>query len=498
MQKCLLSLSLTTLLVACGGTDQKNTINTTPVVDPPATSLFSAVRNAAQQELQSHVNSPAVSVAIYHQGDIVFAEAFGEKTLGGGETVGKDTLFQLGSVTKMFTALATLKLADQGQIQLTTPLVQTLSPMQYGSWQAQSWQDINLHHLLTHQSGLYDDYSDETINQSLLTAMRDSHTSDTQLMNPPGKFYNYSNPNFSYLGAIVEDQTHTDYRLWMQQEIFTPLNMPNTTMMQESVANYGDYALGVRVSGNQVFAAQTLPDIAIHPAAVPAGSYTWSTPSELLNMADLLFAQDSELLSKPLKDQMTKKHVRVDHNSHYGYGIEVSDGFALNGQWYNEEIWYHGGFTQDYRAAFLMLPQQQIAIAILNSGPDEFEQTLISALQAVTVLPPPQPLPTTTIDTASFEHHIGTYVDHVNELTFNVGLDNDNLSLHIPEFEQSGQAYSQELMALGNGLFMAETDGENFYFSFVADEGGGESVYMRSREAVGIKLGYSPWHDTHN
>ncbi len=495
MYKLAISISLALALAACGGSSNSEPVVTVP---PPATPAptpepFAAVSAAAQQELQANVNSPAVSVAIYHQGEVVYAEAFGNKRLGSSEPAGKDTLFQLGSVTKMFTALATLQMVDQGMVQLHQPLVQALPGMAYSDWQSQSWQAITLHDLLANQSGLYDDYAPDTVDRPLLEAMRDRHGLEMPLMNPPGKFYNYSNPNFSYSGAIVEAQSQTDYRKWMQNQVFAPLGMHNTTMLQDQVASNGDFALGVRMEGNDVYAAQTLSDIPTHIAGTPSGSYTWSTASDLVKMAEFLFNDGQDLLDPALKASLTAKQVKIDSSTHYGYGIEVADGFTLDGQYYQEEIWYHGGSTQAYRAFFVMLPEQEIAVAVLNSGPDEFGLTIARALKAVAELPQPQAIPNPVMDSTSLDNHVGTYIDYANELTFEVSSDGSNLSLRVPEFDAIGQTYSHTLQLMGDGIYRARSQNQDFYFSFVPEQDGGESVYMKSREAVGIKQGYESW-----
>lgn len=493
MKKLLSMVILTMLTTACGGSS-----NNAPTVEPPANpspaeEQFTSLRQTAQQELSLHQHSPAVSIAIYHQGEVVFADAFGSKTLNGNTAATKDTLFQLGSVTKMFTALATMQLIERNMLSLDSTLVDSLSGINYPGWQAASWEAITVEQLLTHQSGLHDDYDDPTLALSLLPAMRDQHGQNSLLMNPPGKFFNYSNPNFSYLGAIIEQVSQQDYSSWMQANVFGALGMASTTDKRDSVTNYGDFALGVVVDEGQVTAATELTDIGEYPAVKPSGSYTWSTATDLLMMGKFLMEGDPEVLDAGLVTQMTSGQVRIDKYSHYGFGIEVADGFTLDGQWYEQPIWYHGGFTGAYRAAFVMLPERRIAIAILNSGPDEFERTMVEAIRAVAELPNPQPIPPRDFSSQDFDNHIGTYVDYANELTFEVDWVNDQLSLNIPELELLGQSYSKTLEYLGDGTFTAQTAGDTFYFSFVAEEEGGDSIYMRSREAVGIRLGFEPW-----
>jgi CubicO group peptidase (beta-lactamase class C family) len=488
MKQLAITILCVSILTACGNSD--NDTDLKPPIQPDS---YSAVRSAAQQELTTNKLSPAVSIAIYKKGKVVFAEAFGNKQLDGNEAVDKDTLFQLGSVTKMFTALAILQLVEQGMFQLDDTLVNVLPEFYVPAWQTQSWQSITVRDLLTHQSGLYDAFAEETLSQPLVKAMQTSHPNNTVLMGPPGKFYNYSNPNFSYLGAIVEQYTQTDYRQWMKDQVFMPLGMANTTMRREDAEEYGNVALGVLRNEGQVIAAQSLADINDYPVMIPAGSYTWSTPSELVEMAGFLISGNKDVLSETLHPLMTEKHVNVDDTTFYGFGVEVYNTFEFDDSQYNQAVWHHGGFTGAYTASFVLLPEQDIAIAILGSGPESFENTMTAAINAAVELSDPKPIDTTPIDTSVFAHYEGVYIDYANDLTFIVSAENDELNLRVPELDSLGQSYSPELMAEGDGVFYASAAGQDFYFRFIYEDNPELSIYMVSREAVGIREGFEPW-----
>ena len=100
MKKSIAILLLVVGLSGCGGSSSNNS---TPNPNPSAPD-FGTLREAIQDNLANN-NAAAVSLAIYKDGESVFAEAFGEKVKGEGEPVTPNTLFQLGSTTKMFTFL---------------------------------------------------------------------------------------------------------------------------------------------------------------------------------------------------------------------------------------------------------------------------------------------------------------------------------------------------------------------------------------------------------
>ena len=85
-------------------------------------------------------------------GEIVYANAFGNKIKDGADAADSETLFQIGSTTKMFTATAALQLVQNNSITLDQPLTSALPTLNLSS-EHDGWQDITIHHLLTHQGG---------------------------------------------------------------------------------------------------------------------------------------------------------------------------------------------------------------------------------------------------------------------------------------------------------------------------------------------------------
>lgn len=109
----LLLATLSILLVGCGGSSKKdNTTNPPPVTPPPT------VSNLMQQAENDRVanNAAAVSVAIYHQGEVVFADAVGTRLPNGDVAVDRNTLFQIGSTTKVMTSIAALQLIEDSTL----------------------------------------------------------------------------------------------------------------------------------------------------------------------------------------------------------------------------------------------------------------------------------------------------------------------------------------------------------------------------------------------
>lgn len=488
MQKFLMIAVLVCGLSACGGSKSTNNTTTPPAADPQQ---FVALRDTIQADLTDN-NAVAVSVAIYQDGEVVFAEAFGEKVQGGGELATVDTLFQLGSTTKMFTGLATLQLVQQGLLDTQDKLINALPGIQYPGVQALDWQNISIEHLLTHQGGLADAYNGSDANSSLVDYMTSIYPQQNQQMNPPGLFHNYSNPNWSYLGAVVETLSRQPYAEYMQQSVFEPLGMQRTFLERSDAVSDGDYALGFQELGdNETFLTEA-DQIPSTPSASPAGSETWSTPTQQLKMADFLLNGNSDILSNQLRTEITTAQVSQAFAGlpmNYGYGIYVDDGFMYDNQWYPEKVWQHGGNTTAYTSLFWILPEKNIAVSIMSSGAfNSFEASMVAALESVTELPAAQPEPFAPSNPDEYGKHEGIY--NTGPLTLIISKENQKLEMNSPELDANGTPYEKRLFPVGGSTFAAFVENEEILVTFLPITDGGESVYLRTRNLVGIKDGY--------
>lgn len=131
-----------------------------------------------------------------------------------------DTLYDTGSIVKMFTAAAILKLEDEGRLSVSDPISRFFDAV------PEDKAEITLHHLLTHTSGieLYsgDDY--EKISRDDLVR----RVLEMDLQWPPGTKYRYSNPAYSLLGAILELVTGEPYEQHVHKHFFKPAGMQQT------------------------------------------------------------------------------------------------------------------------------------------------------------------------------------------------------------------------------------------------------------------------------
>lgn len=472
-------------IYGCGGSSSSNDDSKLN----PGVFNFEPLRAVIKEDLSSN-NAPAVSVAIYKDGEVVFAEAFGEKIKGQGQAVTPNTLFQLGSTTKMLTAVATLQLVEQGAIELDDKLVNTLPDIQYPARDSLGWQSIEIQHLLTHQAGLLDTGLVE--DSDLMSYMTKTYPKKFTQANPPGIFYNYSNPGWAYLGAVIENLSQKSYEEYMQQNVFSRLGMSRTSVGRQGAVADGNYALGFQELDGEGKYLSSIDQILVSTPGYPAGSETWSTPTDQLKMADFLLKGNKDVLSDSLRSELTKPQVDQQFAGlpwSYGYGIFVDDGFIYNDHWHSEKLWQHGGNTLAYTSLFYILPEKNIAISIMSSGRNtDFASTMVAAIRAVSTLSTSQNVPYAPSNTSDYTKHEGIY--STDDITIIVQKVADKLVITIPEFDASNSPYEKELFPIGGATFAAGLRDEQVILTFLPVESGGESVYIRNRESVAVKDGY--------
>lgn len=162
----------------------------------------------------------AGSLVVDAGGQLVLAEGYGSADREAGTPVTVDTVFDIGSVTKQFTAAAILKLEAQGRLAVGDPISRFFANV------PEDKEGVTLHQLLTHtagfREGLGDDYQPISREAYLDLALR------TPLAHPPGEVHRYSNVGYSLLAAVIELVTGQPYEVYLRENLFQPAGMAHT------------------------------------------------------------------------------------------------------------------------------------------------------------------------------------------------------------------------------------------------------------------------------
>src|SRR5215218_6743941 len=203
------------------------------------------------EEIDAHIerqidrlNVPGTALAIAEDDKIVHPRGFGEAR-SGGEAPTPQTPFFIGSLTKSFTALAVMQLVEDGKVELDAPVQRYLPWFRVAD--PQSSAQMTVRHLLNQTSGLptssgeiqladFDDRPGATERQARALSM-------LELTRPVGSTCEYSNMNYNLLGLIIEAASGESYEAYIQDHIFTPLDMSHTYTSQ-GLAKQNGLAVG--------------------------------------------------------------------------------------------------------------------------------------------------------------------------------------------------------------------------------------------------------------
>jgi CubicO group peptidase (beta-lactamase class C family) len=187
-----------------------------------------------QRQQQGHL--PGVFYGILIDGELVSVQSIGVRDVERSAPVSADTVFRIASMTKSFTALAILKLRDQGKLTLDAP-ISTFVPEAAGwTYPTRDTAPITVRQLLTHAAGFPEDnpWGDRQLaigGDTMASWLR----AGIPFSNPPGVAYEYSNYGFAILGRIVAVASGQPYREFVSREILQPLGLKSTFWEAASV-----------------------------------------------------------------------------------------------------------------------------------------------------------------------------------------------------------------------------------------------------------------------
>ncbi len=247
-------------------------------------------------------------VAIGRDGHSPVIVSRGSSDLGVSRPHKPDGVFRIGSVSKQFTAVGILLLAEAGDVGLNAPVSEYLPGFPRGD-------GFTIHQLLTHTAGVADVYS--------LPGLRDGEAgrktlqdvvgelADAGLVSMPGEGFAYSNGGYSLLAAIIERVSGMSYGDFLEQRVFAPLQLESTSHSLRRIEPARRVTGLVPQGTDRLTSAPALAE-----AYLTGSGSLWSTADDLLRWAEAL--HNGDLLAEASYRQMIR-----DHGAGYGYGMSV-------------------------------------------------------------------------------------------------------------------------------------------------------------------------------
>ncbi len=289
---------------------------------------------------------PGVSVAVIRNGKIDWAAGYGVRDETSGLPVTTETLFQAASISKPVSALGALRLAQDGLLDLDTPINELLKS--YKLPVSEFGGEVTARRILNHSAGLnVDGFAGYRVGEPIPTAtdllLGRGNSEALRQIEPTGQRYRYSGGGSTMLQVAMTDITGQDFNSIVQEQVLIPLSMTRSTYEQpipeDTWPNHSaahDYA-GRRIPGGSN----------VYPEQFPAG--LWTTPSDLarfmLEVQRVAGGEDGLVLNAESGKAMLTPAFRGA-----GLGLFIED---FGGEQWFEHSGSNKGFKCDFRASFV-------------------------------------------------------------------------------------------------------------------------------------------------
>jgi len=286
------------------------------------------------------------AILLSRDGKVLLSKGYGMANLEDETPNTPQTKFRLGSLTKQFTAVAVLKLQEQGKLIVQDPVCKYVQNC------PAAWQTITIHHLLTHTSGIPNMTSFSEFRRIKFFPMTPldgiAMFKDKALEFAPGEKFNYSNSGYLLLGYIIERASGKTYAEWLRENIFQPLGMKNTDLDVNSAVlknRAAGYTQGPSGMLNAPYIDMTIP--------YAAGA--------LYSTVEDLFLWDRALATEKLISKKSLEAMNTPFKDAYGYGVGIGDQYGLKSI-------FHGGGIEGFSTFIVRLTDDDGAIIVLSNS----------------------------------------------------------------------------------------------------------------------------------
>lgn len=353
-----------------------------PAMAAPDPAIFKAQLDALMDKELRAQKIPGAAVAVLRDGAIVVAKGYGLANVEHDVPVTPDTIFQSGSLGKMFTATAVMLEVEQGKIALDDPV------SKYLPGTPPSWSGVTVRNLLTHTSGIpnygedFDyrrDYSDDDL-LKIAYAL--------PLSFKPGARWSYSNTGYEMLGILVRKATGRSYLDILQKDVFAPLGMKTARGISDSDIvphRAAGYHLVDGALKNQDWVSPSMNSTA-------DGSLYFSLNDMIawargVEQQKLLGADGWRQVYTPVRLNSGKSY-------HYGFGWQVQQAAG-------QPHYSHGGSWQGFKTFYSRYLGDGLSVILLSNSAetkvDEIADGIAGLWDPALTAPPPRPAPAPAI-----------------------------------------------------------------------------------------------------
>jgi len=309
------------------------------------------------------------NVLVAYRGQLIYEGSFGYTNPRKSEPLEKDAIFQLASVTKQFTAMATLIAIEDGLLRYEDTVTRFFPDFPY--------EGVTVHMLLNHTAGLpnymwllehYWQGKETPYNTDVMKLLA-KHKLNLHFR--PGTRFGYSNTGYVILAALLEKATGMRFDRYMEQEIFGPLDMDNSFVQSAAYSpREQNYLDGYKYWGRRY---RKVPPTVNDGTVGDKGVYS--------TMEDL-YKWDKALYNNTLVSENNMKKafepLKLENGNHYPYGF----GFRLR-EVEGEKVVYHYGKWNGFRTGIIRYVEDTSTIIILNHTDRPYNSRITDHVQAL-------------------------------------------------------------------------------------------------------------------
>lgn len=325
-----------------------------------ASAVFSTHADQADEYLKAEMDQhriPGIALRIIQDGKVTKTATYGLANLELNVAVKSETVFEVGSITKQFTAAGILSLAQDGKLSVEDRISKYLKNTPV------AWTNITIRHLLSHTSGIksYTGLNGFEFTRHLTQEQFIRAIGEHPLEFQPGESWKYCNTGFNLLGFIIENVSRENYWEFMNERVFRPLEMTATRDRRPS-AIIPNRASGYEQT-NHVWINRDYDITDVFSAGALV-----STVEDLTKWNAAL--DGDAILSAASKEQMwTPVKLNNGKPTKYGFGWFID---SLEG---HRNI-YHGGATSGFSASIQRFPDDKLAVILLSNTDEQIATTL--------------------------------------------------------------------------------------------------------------------------
>lgn len=295
-------------------------------------------------------NGPGGEFLISKAGKPIYQKSFGKANLELDVNLTSENIFQIGSITKQFTAISILILEEKGKLNVIDPVSKYIPDYPLGD-------KITIHHLLTHTSGIKDFTKMKSLRDISQKEMTPKMMIDFFKNEPvdfaPGEKFDYNNSGYVLLGYIIELVSGEEYEEFIQKKIFDKAGMTNSY-----------YASDRKVIPKRAYGYQKKEYGYVNKTQI-SFSVPFSSGSLMSTVGDMLkwqnaLNQNLVLNPKTLEKAFTKYKLNNGQEFTYGYGWHL---FDANGT----QLRKHGGSVFGFKSMSVYIPSEDIYVIGLSN-----------------------------------------------------------------------------------------------------------------------------------